>query len=256
MTPRGRLVTLVVGLLLVGAGCVAPTSQSAPPPGLDDDAVTDANALIRAHTAALESQSFTVHSTTTTRPPDGDYRVVLNRTWRVDPTGTLRGSVVGTSTAVGDAPERYAQQPDERASWREGTTTYRRVAADGNATYSRIDLFNSSVKLSAAIQRGTLYRLNTRGETAVTPVMRDGSRRYRIEAELNDTAVTTNASMTLLVDADGVVRTIRTTRTVQYRTGKRLVTRTVRLDDVGSTTVERPDWYSAAVDATRTEADT
>lgn len=254
MTPRNRLVAVVAGLLLVGAGCVAPTSQSAPPPGLDDGAVTDANALVRAHTAALESRSFTVRSTTTTRPTDADYRVVLNRTWRVDPTGTIRGSVVSTSGTVGDAPARYARQPDERASWREGTTTYRRVTADGDATYRRVDLFNSSVKLSAAIQRGTLYRLNTRTETTVTPVSRDGSRRYRIEAKLNDTAVTTNASMTLLVDTDGVVRTIRTNRTVQYRSGPRVVTRTVRIEGVGNTTVDRPDWYPTAVDATRADA--
>ena len=252
MTPRSRLV-VVVGLLLVGAGCVAPTSQSAPPPGLDDDAVTDASALVRAHTSALESRSFTVRSTTTTRPPDDDYRVVLNRTWRVDPTGPFRGSVVGTSEAVGDAPERYARHPDERASWREGTTTYRRVSADGDATYRRVGLFNASVKLSAALQRQTLYRLNTRTEATVTPVTQDGSRLYRIDAQLNDTAVTTNASMTLLVDTDGIVRTIRTNRTVQYRSGNRVVTRTVRIEDVGATTVERPDWYPEAVDATRTD---
>ncbi|AZH23877.1 DUF7537 family lipoprotein [Haloplanus aerogenes] len=255
MTPRRRVAAVVVGLLLVGAGCVAPTSQSAPPPGLDDDAVTDANALVRAHTTALESQSFTIHATTTSRPTDADYRVVTNRTWRVDPTGTIRGSVVSTSNAVGDAPARYARRPDERASWREGTTTYRRVDADGNATYRRVDLFNSSVKLSAAIQRQTLYRLNTRTAATVTPVLRDGARRYRIDAELNDTAVTTNASMTLLVDTNGIVRTMRTTRTVRYRSGTRVVTRTVRIEDVGNTTVERPDWYPAAVEATRMETD-
>lgn len=250
MTPPRRLVAVVVCLTLVGAGCAAPTSQSAPPPGLDDDAVTDANALVRAHTTALESQSFTVRATTTTRPTDADYRVVTNRTWRVDPTGTIRGSVVDTSTTVGDAPARYANRPDERASWREGTTTYRRVEANGTATYSRVDLFNSSVKLSAAIQRQALYRLNTRTEASVTPVLRDGTRRYRIEAELNDTAVTTNASMTLLVDTNGVVRTMRTAQTVRYRSGNRTVTRTVRIDGVGNTTVERPDWYPAATQAT------
>jgi hypothetical protein len=250
MTPcRRPTLIVVVGLLLVGAGCVAPTSQS-PPPGLDDDAVTDANALVRAHTTALESRSFTVHATTTVRPTDADYRVVTNRTWRVDPTGTLRGSVVGTSNVVGDVPERHANRPDERASWRDGTTTYRRVEADGNATYRRVGLFNSSVKLSAAIQRQTLYRLNTRTEATVTPVLRDGVRRYRIDAQLNDTAVTTNASMTLVVETNGVVRTMRTTRTIRYRSGNRVVTRTARIGDVGNTTVERPDWYPAAVEAT------
>jgi len=249
MTRRHRLLIVVVGLLLVGAGCVAPTSQS-PPPGLDDDAVTDASALVRAHTTALESRSFTAHVTTTSRPTDADYRVVVNRTWRVDPTGTLRGSVVDTSTAVGDAPARFARRPDERAAWREGTTTYRRVDTGGNVTYRRVDLFNSSVKLSAAIQRQALYRLNTRTGATVTPVLRDGHRQYRVEATLNDTAVTTNASTTLLVDTSGVVRTMRTNQTVRYRSGSRVVTRTVRIEGVGNTTVERPDWVPAAAEAT------
>jgi hypothetical protein len=255
VTRRRRLIAVVLGLALVGAGCVAPTSQSAPPPGLDDDAVTDANALVRAHTTALESRSFTAHVTTTSRPTDAEYRIVTNRTWRVGPTGTLRGSVVDTSTAVGDAPERYARRPDERAAWREGTTTYRRVETGENVTYRRVDLFNSSVKLSAAIQRQMLYRLNTRTEATVTPVLRDGSRRYRIEARLNDTAVTTNASMTLLVDTSGVVRTMRTNQTVRYRSGNRVVTRTMRIEDVGTTTVERPDWFPAAAETTRTATD-
>jgi len=255
VTPRRRLLAIVVALLLVGAGCVAPTSQSAPPPGLDDDAVTDANALVRAHTTALESRSFTAHATTTSRPTDADYRVVLNRTWHVDPTETLRGSVVATSTAVGDAPARFARRPDERAAWREGTTTYRRVDTGRNVTYSRVDLFNSSVKLSAAIQRQALYRLNTRTETTVTPVLRNGSRRYRVEASLNDTAVTTNASMTLLVDTNGIVRRMRTNQTVRYHSGNRVVTRTVRIEGVGSTTVERPDWFPTAAEATRTATD-
>jgi hypothetical protein len=256
MMRRRRLLAVVLGLSLVGAGCVAPTSQSAPPPGLDDDdAVTDASALVRAHTTALESRSFTAHVTTISRPTDADYRVVQNRTWRVDPTGTLRGSVVDTSAAVGDAPERFARRPDERAAWREGTATYRRVDTGGNVTYRRVDLFNSSVKLSAAIQRQALYRLNTRTEATVTPVLRDGNRRYRVEASLNDTAVTTNASMTLLVDTDGVVRTMRTNQTVRYRTGSRVVTRTVRIESVGNTTVERPEWVRAAAEATRTATD-
>lgn len=34
---------------------------------------------------------------------------VLNRTWRVDPTGTVRGSAVSSAETVGDAPERDAR---------------------------------------------------------------------------------------------------------------------------------------------------
>ncbi|MFB6101672.1 MAG: hypothetical protein ABEJ73_03830 [Haloplanus sp.] len=249
MNTRSHLV-LVLSLLLVGSGCAAPTDRPASPPGISDGAVTDANALVRAHTDALQSQSFTVRSTTTMHGPDGNYRVVNNRTWRIDPTGTVRGAVVSTSTIIGDAPARYARRPETVAAWRAGPTTYRRVERNGETTYRRVALFNSSVKLSAAIQRQAVYRLNTRRNATVESITRDGTRLYRVTAPLNDTAVTTNASMTLLVDANGVVRRLETTQTVQYRSGKREITRIVEFTDTGATTVERPDWYTHAVDAT------
>jgi hypothetical protein len=56
--------------------------------------------------------------------------------------------------------------------------------------------------------------------------------------------------MTLLVDSNGVVRTIETEQTVRYRSGKREISSTVRIDTLGATTVERPDWYGTAVTTT------
>jgi len=247
MTTRRAAMAAGVCLLLLVAGCTAPTGETATPPGLSADGVTDPSELVRAHTTTLQSQSFTVHTTSTMRGPEGNYRVVSNRTWRIDPTDTVRGHVVSTSRVVGDAPAQYDARPAEVSTWRAGPTTYRRVRTGDDATYRRVALFNSSVKLSAALQRQAIYRLHTRTNATVEPVSRDGRRLYRVTASLNDTAVTTNASMTMLVDAEGVVRRLRTTQTVQYRSGTRVITRTVRITDVGSTTVDRPDWYSTAV---------
>ncbi|WP_251342163.1 hypothetical protein [Haloplanus halophilus] len=248
-----RRIAVLTCLLVVAAGCTAPTGGSGPPPGLSEDGVTDTSALIGAHTDALQSQPFTVRSTTTMRPTNGSFRVVSNRTWRVDPGDPIRGRVVSSRRVVGDAPPRYAAGPTSVAAWRNGTTTYRRVQRNGTATYRRVPLFDSSVKLNGALRRNSLYRLSTRRTATVEPVDRDGRRLYRVTAALNDTAVASNASMTLLVDADGVVRTLRTEATVQYRTGKRDVSTTVRITGVGTTTVERPDWYGDAVDATADE---
>jgi hypothetical protein len=243
-----RRVAVVAGVcLLLAAGCTAPTSETASPPGLSADGVTDPSELVRTHTDTLQSQSFTVHTTSTMRGPEGEYRVVSNRTWRLDPTDTVRGHVVSTSRTVGDAPAQYDARPDEVSTWRAGSTTYRRVRTGDDATYRRVAPFNSSVKLSAALQRQAIYRLHTRTNATVEPVSRNGRRLYRVAAALNDTAVTTNASLTMLVDADGVVRRLRTTQTVRYRSGTRVITRTVRITDVGSTTVDRPDWYPTAV---------
>jgi len=246
MRPRFALLAC---LLVVVAGCAAPTSQSGPPPGLSTDNVTDANALVRAHTDALQSQSFTVRSTTTMYSANGSFRVVSNRTWHVDPGEPIRGRVVSSRRAVGDAPARYTG-PTRVAAWRNGTTTYRRADRNGTPTYQRVPLFDSRVKLSSALQRNDLYRLSTRRNATVEAVERDGRRLYRVTAALNDTAVASNASMTLLVDANGVVRTLKTEQTVQFRAGKREISTTAHVTRVGSTTVERPDWYGAAVEAT------
>jgi hypothetical protein len=247
MRPR---VALLACLLVVVAGCAAPTGETGPPPGLSADGVTDANALVRAHTDALQSQSFTVRSTMTMRPTNGSFRVVSNRTWRVDPGDPIRGRVVSSRRAVGDAPAAYAAGPTRVAAWRNGTTTYRRVDRNGTPAYGRVPLFDSPVKLNGALQRNALYRLSARRSATVEPVERDGRRLYRVTAALNDTAVSSNASMTLLVDTNGVVRTLKTERQVQYRSGKRDISTTVHVTRVGSTTVERPEWYGAAAAAT------
>ncbi|GAB3320386.1 DUF7537 family lipoprotein [Haloplanus salinarum] len=247
---RGPAVPFVC-LLVVAAGCVAPTGQSGPPPGLSTDDVTDTNALIRAHTDALDDQPFTVRSTTTMRPRSGNYTVVSNRTWRVAPGDPIRGTVVSRRDAVGDPPERVAAGPDSVAAWRDGATTYRRVRRNGTSAYGRVPLFDSPVKLNAALQRTRLYRLSTRRNATVEPVLRDGRRRYRVTAALNDTAVASNGSLTLLIDADGVVRRLESERTVRYRDGKRDLSTTVRITGVGTTTVEHPDWYGAATESAR-----
>lgn len=252
MTARGALPVLAVGLLVV-AGCTAPTAPSSPPPGLSTDGVTDATTLVRSHTAALRATPFTVRSTTTMRGVEREFRVTTNRSWRVDPTGTVRGSAVRTTTPSGNAPERYVDAP-EVAAWRNGTTAFRRVRTDGDVHYREVDPFNSSVKLNAALHRKTIYRLTTRSGSTIERVSRGGTAFYRVTAELNDTHVTTNASMTLLVGTDGVVREIRTVRTVRYRAGPRRITERIRVTDVGATSVRRPGWVRNAVAETRRNA--
>jgi hypothetical protein len=249
-TRRG-VAALALCLLVVGAGCggLADRGGTAPP-GLSADGVTDATALVGAHTAALSSTSFTVRTSTTTRPVDGEYTATTNRTWRVAPGDTVRGLVTSTTSFTGDVPERVARRPDALAAYREGTVTYRRVRDDGETSYRRVDLLNTSVRLNPALQRRPIARLDDRVDATVEPVTREGRRRYRVTARLNDTQISTNATLRLLVTPAGVVRDLRSTRTVEYRSGRRIVTRTVRVTDVGETTVERPDWFAAAVEAT------
>jgi hypothetical protein len=247
---RRRALAVCLGALLVLAGCAAPTAPTSPPPGLSADGVTDPPALVRAHTNALQSTPFTVRKTTTMRDSEGTFRVTTNRTWRMDPTDPVRGSVVSTTTTSGDAPERYARAPEERAAWRNGTTAFRRVRTGNGSSYRRVDLLNSSVKLNPALHRTTISRLADRSNATVERVTRDGAQFYRVAAALNHTHVATNVSMTLLVRPDGLVREIRTAQTIRYRSGPRRVTERIRFVAVGTTRVDRPEWVRDAAERT------
>ena len=241
MNPRKYLVPICVACLLLTAGCTAPI-DSPSSPELTSSEVTDSNSLIRAHTETLRSQTFTVRSTTTVRDANDTFRTVTNRTWRVDPRSPVRASAVRTRTVTGDVPERSQRAPDRITSWRHGNDTVVRIRSGNDTRVRDVQLLNSSVRLNSALHRQLLYRYSTRRNTTVETVTRNGTSFYRVRADLNDTHVTSNASMTLLVHPSGYVRQIETRQTVAYRSGPRVITQTVRFERVGTTTVEAPAW--------------
>lgn len=240
-------VCCVVALLLV-AGCAAPGS-SGPPPGLSASNVTDANALVEAHTNTLKTQSFTVETTRTVTDPNGERNARINGTYRFEPSGTVEGRIVTTTQLGTDPPQPYDQIAQERDAYRRGNVTYVRSVRGDNVTYQRTGLFNSSVTLGRALQRRTINLLNDRQNATVEPVTVDGEQRYRIHAHLNDSRFRENAVVNLTVTSDGLVRELTFRRTVALRNTQRLTTH-VRVSRVGETTVERPDWYETARNAT------
>lgn len=238
------VLTVAVAGLLVTAGCVGPLSPelNSESTQLTADDVTDTSVLIQAHTETLQTNSFTVHSTTTTRDTNSTFRVRNERTWRVDPERPIRAWTTSHVTVTGSAPERYEQQPERTSAWRQGNTTTVRVQSGDKARTRNADLLNTSVRRNRALHRQLLLRVSNRQNSTVDEVTRNGTRLYRLRANLNDTHIITNASMVLFVNPDGYVQSIEMTRTIEYRSGPRVVCRTVRFERVGSTTVESPDW--------------
>jgi hypothetical protein len=242
MSQRHLVVTLCLSIALITAGCAAPTTPDGSPPTLTANDATDANALIQVHTETLGSSSFTVHSRTTSRDTNETFRVTTTQTWRVEPSHPVRMNVTRTQTAVGDAPDGSAQRPDRITAWRHGNETTVRVELDTGSQVRAVDLLNSSARLNRALHRQLLYGFSTHRNATVENVTRNGTHYYRVQAELNDTHVSSNASMTLLVHRAGYVREIKTTRTVAYRSGPRVITRTVRFSRINETHVARPSW--------------
>jgi hypothetical protein len=237
-----KITAVCVACLLLTAGCTAPTNAPQSSPALTASEVTDANTLIRSHTATLRAHPFTVRSTTTIRDANDTFEATINRTWKVDPQRPVRALAVRTPTVSGDAPAGYQRVPSRVTAWRHGNDTTIRVDA-GNDTHIReVELLNSSVRLNRAFHRQLLYRYSTRQNATVETLTRNGTRFYRVHADLNDTHVTSNASMTLLVNQAGYVQQIETRQTVAYRSGPRKITETVRFSRIGSTTLEAPSW--------------
>ena len=239
---------LVVCLLL--AGCVGQTASTPTPPGITTDGVADTSALIDAHTEALQSTSFTVTSTRTMRSPDPEFSVTTNRTWRLNGSTPVRGRSVQTISASDTAPEQYRAGPSRIEAYRNGSTAVERVTTPNGSSIRHVDLLNSSVRLNPALHRSTINELTTGTNVSVDPVSQNGTTLYRVSADLADTGIRSNASLTLLVTPEGVVEELRTARTVRYRSGPRRITQRVWISEVGTTTVERPQWAPPTADPT------
>jgi hypothetical protein len=247
MSPHRLGAVLIVCLLV--AGCVG-SSGSPTPPGITDEGVTDTTALIEAHTEALESTSFTVTATRTMRGTDPEFAVTTNRTWQINRGSSIRGYSVQTTTVSGAAPQQYAVIPTVE-TYRNGTTTVERRTTTNGSNIRAVDLLNSSVRLNSALHRPLLYELTTHENVTVGTVSRDGAELYRLSAALNDTGIRSNASMTLFVTTEGVVRELRSTRTVRYRSGPREITQRVQFSDIGRIAVDHPSWMAASENKSR-----
>jgi G3E family GTPase len=249
MIGRQMVAVLAVATLLVTAGCAATTSGT--PPGLSEENVTDANALVASHTDTLDSQSFTVEVTREVEEPNGELDVRFVQTYRVDPQGTTEGRLVSNTTLGADPPERYTDGNASREldAYRDGNVTYLRVTRGDNVSYQRTGAFTSPVTLGRMLQRRTINALSDRQNATVRSVTVDGERHYRVHAYLNDTQVRTNAVVNMTVSPDGLVRELTFRRIVPIRSTKRITTH-VRFDNIGETIVERPEWYETAQNAT------
>lgn len=250
MTKRSHRVGLVlVAASMLAAGCAGAVTTS-PPPGVTETSVTDTNALVGAHTAELNSTSFTVQERLRFETVNGSRLISYNKTYHVDTRGAITGRLVSRTDAAPGAPDRYTRGPDRVEAWRNGTTTYVRQVDGRNVTYRQSEPFASPVKLGPILYRRALLSLANRENTSVRRVEVANHRGYRITAALNETRFRRNASIALYVTGDGMVRRLNRTYTLDFRSRQQRVVREVQYSDIGSTTPERPEWYPLAVNRT------
>lgn len=250
---RRAVATVLLALVVVLAGCGGgdPTPTETPtatvhpfadgPPGIDETGVTDVDALMAAHNASLDGQSVTV---------DLGFHLTVNGSGE---EVSLHAKVVPDSDR---GWIRFESGDDHGTYYTEGTTTYYREVVDANARYGTI-ADTLAIPETGTPRFGTDDRIRTALESAdwepVGTVERDGRTLYELEATdvevpgVNASDGTTvEASGRLLVDRDGVIHHLEVDTTVEDAEETVQYGLRVSLSDIGSTSVDRPDWYDNA----------
>ncbi|PSQ27305.1 hypothetical protein BRD09_08790 [Halobacteriales archaeon SW_10_68_16] len=232
-----RVVLVALAVALAGCPAVGPAATPTPepeeyPPGVSGEGVVDATTLADAHDRAIENTSYTLVSNRTVRYTNGTVASALFV--RVE-LAADRSFFVRTSTAGPDGPEFLGKPPAAGEFWSNGTVYVR--AQEGHARETIASVFAdvpTEVTGVRTVDGTTVYRLAGEG-TVEGDFSKAGS------------DAVGNVSLTAQVTESGILRRMDLSY-VTFLAGQSVrVEWTVRYDDVGTTTVERPSWFDRAV---------
>jgi len=209
----------------------ATTASPTLPPGVTGDNVTDANALVDAHLAALQGRSYTL---TIRVRVDGER---FERLYRVEtPTRYYRA-------------DRLAEPRGDTTQFADGDTLYTRTEYGDAVQYGSFDAAtlprSQTVMLSRAFLQVDAVRV---AETRV-----DGEPAYELTGQYPaHPAVSTlaNFSLRAIVEPSGFIRSMNVSYVRAGTDAGTNVTRSFAYSDVDATTVERPAWVEREFDRT------
>ena len=240
-----RPVALVLVVLLAGCGSVVDTGAGpetdasgtltpAPvpevtatpvplPPGVAEGGVVDADRLVDAHRSALQGQSYTLR--VRLRVNEDLYTRLVRvetptRYYSHDVIGGNRGNVTQFAT---------------------GPSVYTRSAFAGVVRYDRLDNAYSPESRTVRLSRLFLQV----GEAAVIETTVDGRPAFVVRGTYPvhpESERLRNVSVRAVVEPSGLIRSLNASYVRTGARGPANVTRSFAYSEVGSTTVERPDW--------------
>lgn len=244
---RTALQLLAVACLVALAGCTGALSGGGDGPTLDDVSYppgvsengTNVSALADAHSTALENRSFTLSANSTVNSS------VTNQSVRLDArVGQNRDDVLVNASMMGQQMTTYLT----------AAKRYARVVVDGEVSYQATERTPDAVRLVSSSFTGERYLTQFGGVGNFTPTdARDvnGTTLVVLRADgsnvtASEQANVTDYDATLLVDEEGVVRslTVEATSTrdgLQYRTEF-----SMEISNVGETAVAEPAWLDEA----------
>jgi len=217
------------------------------PPGLNESGVTDPLALVERHRATLRDTSYATSTSVTFRRPNGTLVSETETTARVAPDGEL--FYVASTGSETNATRPLGVDHYRIEAWANATDA---VVAD---TFRGDDpQFRHVAREDAPLGPDTNWELlysalGTAETELVGTVERDGETLYKVASgSPTGEAVLGEASdFSALVGPDGVVHSFQTTQRSTLDGEPVLVSTTMQVTQVGTTTVERPDWYDRAV---------
>jgi len=257
----------------------AQANETAFPPGVNESGVTEALALATAHRETLGNTSYAAVSTTTLQRSNGTVVLTSTTTTRVESGGesffvASTGSQSSANATLGVDHYRSETWANETSvviadTVRSEEPTYRQVSREParmspDATWELLygAFGTGETTYVGQVERGgtTLHKVVSTppsdGVTGEEAGETTGEEADEATDDASDEAVAgTTYDFSALVDSEGVVHSFRTTQRSTLEGETFVVTRTMRITEIGNTTVERPDWYEQAVE-NETETET
>ncbi|MFP9060205.1 hypothetical protein ACLI4R_06700 [Natrialbaceae archaeon A-chndr2] len=240
---RQLIATIVVALVLVLAGCggadvtddrepygVDSETDPEPVPGLTTSGVTNASALQDAHFDALETMSFRYNATVVRADANGS--VTFERT-ETHTIASLGSSATGETTSV-----EHTEAGADRTTlnwWLEDGTVHLHQHA-GNETTAWTDESLEFTDLATTPDLEAAY------DSIDTITESDGGDRYVLEGENVDIGAITNATVTVVVHAEGYVESYR----LEGVSHNESVTIRITLEPIEGGELEEPAWLERA----------
>lgn len=217
------------------------------PPGLSpDQGITDADALVDAHTENLQNSSYTVNYTLTTQYANGTLRTTRRTTTMV---GVPQERYQSISRIAGSVNGVLGANNGTVKYWSNGTTTVRAVLVGNESTSRELSDAPSGVRKSYSER---LYVLLSSSNFSVTKETAEGETRYRVRStdivqpdiipRSNDVTNITNVSLAAAVSAAGTVQSYNLSYEATIRGERIQVEERLRFTEINSTMVEKPSW--------------
>jgi len=244
---------LTVGFVIVGDDLLSGPPDSVSdlddeedlPDGITKDGVEDPQAAADAHDASLSGVSYTLELRGETDVENGD-SFTLDQTVRSDGEGTF------LITAERTGPGAFTID-----IWTNGSAGYRKVGRGDDPIYEPTD---PGAVADRATATATVRQLLGAGDFRPTDVRTEDGEQLVVLSANSPTSDAAEAlgvesvsafSGNVTVDADGQVHSIDVEFTAtDARSGEFTQQLSGEVTDVGSTTVERPDWVSEAIGQT------